>query len=978
MANIGDDYDLICATRLLFDWALLVDSIGSSSTISEAKVEIYNQHKKDLADLKYIIRKYVPQKYNEVFRKEDEKLSNYVSYSYHTNDGDTSKVKKKNKEDFSKYISGIIKDINPDSSDIELLEDIKTRIELRLFMPKQKNTDNRVIPHQLYWYELKKILNNAERYLPFLLEADEDGWTVSEKIESIFLFRIPYYVGPLNENSRRSWLVRKAGKIYPWNFTQIVDLDASEQNFIQRMTNTCTYLPGEPVLPKDSLCYHKFSVLNEINNLRINGERIDVALKQDIYNNLFLKMKKVTRKKLIEYLICNGFISKDEVDSVTGIDIEIKSNLTPQIAFRQLLGSGILSETDVERIIERSSYAEDKTRLSRWIEQNYPQINEADRKYICNLKLKDFGRLSRRFLCDFEGSDCETGEITTILSAMWNTNYNLMELLSERFTFKQELENFSVDYYSDHSHTLDDRLNDMYLSNAVRRPVYRTLDIVSDIKKAFGEPTKIFVEMTRGSKPEQKGKRTSSRKQQILDLYSKCRDEDVKELKRQLEDMGEYCDNKLQGDKLFLYYMQLGKCMYSEEPIDLDRLGSKAYDIDHIYPQALVKDDSIINNKVLVLSSENGKKSDSYPISDDIRHKRRGFWEHLRNVGLISEEKYKRLVRSTPFTDEEKLGFINRQLTETSQSTKAIATLLKEQFPDAEVVYCKAGLVSDFRQQFGIYKSRVYNDLHHAVDAYLNIVTGNVYNMKFSKRWFSVDSHYSIKTTTLFTHPVVCGTTTVWGGEETLAKVKKIVSKNNAHFTQFSYFKKGGLFDQMPVSKGEGLVPLKKNMPTEKYGGYNKAGAMFYIPVRYQAKNKSEILIMSVELLCGEKFLQDQAFAREYSFRRLNYILGKTVDDVSFPMGMRPWKVNTVLSLDGFRVCIAGIGSRGKCLVAQPFVQFSSDVFWQYYLKKIESFNDKCKKNANYIYDEDYDKISVEKNIELYDLYINKLNNSIY
>lgn len=117
-------------------------------------------------------------------------------------------------------------------------------------------------------------------------------------------------------------------------------------------------------------------------------------------------------------------------------------------------------------------------------------------------------------------------------------------------------------------------------------------------------------------------------------------------------------------------------------------------------------------------------------------------WHH---IGVISDEKYKRLIRSTPFTDDEKYGFINRQLTETSQSTKLIAGLLKERFQNIDIVYVKAGLVSDFRHEFDLPKSRTYNDLHHAVDAYLNIVAGNVYNMRFSKRWFSVDSKYSIK-----------------------------------------------------------------------------------------------------------------------------------------------------------------------------------------------------------------------------------------
>ena len=73
-------------------------------------------------------------------------------------------------------------------------------------------------------------------------------------------------------------------------------MEKCRENFISRMTATCSYL-GEPVLPKDSLLYSKFIVLNEINNIKINGKEISVNLKQDIYNDLFLSGKKVTKKK---------------------------------------------------------------------------------------------------------------------------------------------------------------------------------------------------------------------------------------------------------------------------------------------------------------------------------------------------------------------------------------------------------------------------------------------------------------------------------------------------------------------------------------------------------------------------------------------------------------------------------------------------------------------------------------------------------
>ena len=127
--------------------------------------------------------------------------------------------------------------------------------------------------------------------------------------------------------------------------------------------------------------------------------------------------------------------------------------------------------------------------------------------------------------------------------------------------------------------------------------------------------------------------------------------------------------------------------MYSGEQIDFDSLGNDAlYNIDHIFPQAKTMDDSL-DNKVLVLSRLNGEKSDDYPIKSVIRQKMHGFWTMLRDKGLISKRKYERLTRSTRLTAEELTGFIQRQLVETRQSTKAVTVLLKEVFPQFAYKY---------------------------------------------------------------------------------------------------------------------------------------------------------------------------------------------------------------------------------------------------------------------------------------------------
>ena len=96
-------------------------------------------------------------------------------------------------------------------------------------MPKQLTASNGVIPNQVHAKEMKKILSNAERYLPFLREKDETGLSVSEKIMKLFSFQIPYYVGPTTEKSNKDggngWVVRKEeGQVLPWNIDEKIDM----------------------------------------------------------------------------------------------------------------------------------------------------------------------------------------------------------------------------------------------------------------------------------------------------------------------------------------------------------------------------------------------------------------------------------------------------------------------------------------------------------------------------------------------------------------------------------------------------------------------------------------------------------------------------------------------------------------------------------------------------------------------------------
>ena len=247
---------------------------------------------------------------------------------------------------------------------------------------------------------------------------------------------------------------------------------------------------------------------------------------------------------------------------------------------------------------------------------------------------------------------------------------------------------------------------------------------------------------------------------------------------------------------LYLYYSQMGKCMYSGRPIDIDDLDNvNVYDIDHIYPFSKSNDDSL-TNKVLVCSALNREKTNSYPISDSVRSKMAGFWKMLHEKGLINDEKYHRLTRATPFSEDEFENFVARQLVETRQSTKAAAGILRRFFgEETKIVYSKARAVSAFRQKFGFAKCRSVNDLHHAKDAYLNIVAGNILDTKYTSAFCrSADfgnEYYNLSKPFDYN---VAGAWIIDKGQS-LKTVHSLMAKNNILLTRQPVMKSGALFE---------------------------------------------------------------------------------------------------------------------------------------------------------------------------------------
>lgn len=517
-------------------------------------------------------------------------------------------------------------------------------------------------------------------------------------------------------------------------------------------------------------------------------------------------------------------------------------------------------------------------------------------------------------------------------------------------------------------------VEEQYVSPAVKRQIWQTLQVIKEIKKVMGkEPERIFVEMARES---QESKRTESRKKQLIDLYKVCKEEE-KEIYEKLE---KHEEQHLRKDKLFLYYTQRGHCMYSGERIEFDDLWDNTkYDIDHIYPQSKTMDDSL-NNRVLVKKEYNSKKSDDYPISSDIQKKQGGFWKSLLDGNFITKEKYERLVRKTELTSDELAGFIERQIVETRQSTKVVADLLKKAMPDSEIVYVKARSVSKFRQDYDFVKVRDMNDLHHAKDAYLNIVVGNAYYTKFTKNavWFIKENpgrSYNLEK--MFIHDISRNGKVAWqaGNKGTIKTVRNVMNKNNILVTRRSYEVKGGLFDQQIMKKGKGQVPVKTSderlHDINKYGGYNKAaGAYFMLVKSTDAKGNEQRTIEFVPIYKKDYIERSKENALEY----LREIMKER--KLSKPVILiNKIKIDTLFKVDGFYMWLSGrTGNRLVFKGANELILSDEETK---ILKKVIKFTKRKMENKN-VELSAFDGINEEELVHLYDVFVSKLQNTIY
>lgn len=879
---LGEDFIILEKIKGIYNGIQLKEILGNkqdgspNASISEAMIVKYEKFRNDLVLLKKVIKENCSGNiYYEIFRSKEKEIANYENYI-------NNKIKPKAGSDNRKTFYDKIKKVLSTKVNEDISYILK-EIEEERFLVKLNTRDNSIIPYQLHEMELSRIIDNQGEYYPVLKDN-------KDKILKILNFRIPYYVGPLNENSEFGWLQRQRSegkvRILPWNYENVIDIDATAEKFIERMTNYCTYLPDEKVLPFNSIIYTLYLYYNEINKVEFNNNQLDKTEKEKLKNEVFLENNIVTEKKLKEWYVQQINRSFSDI-TVTKLQGEGKANVTlkPIRDFNRIYGK-ITEDNiiEIETIIYWLTVYEDKKIVARRLRKEL-NLSEEKVKEILKLKYSGWGRFSRKLLDEIKSvndSYCKK----SILEVLRDTNLNFMQIINDDYYgFNKVIDEINGSDKIEKINFERD-IKPLQGSPSLKKGVGQAVKQIEEVIKLMGDtPQNIFIEFAR---EDQESKRTIARREKMLKLYEEIEDlnSDDKEIIKILKDS----KTKIDNESLYLYFIQRGKCMYTQEPLNIDEL--QHYQTDHIIPRSLIKDDSL-SNKVLVKGMENQNKSDR-ELKNDIINKNKKWWSDLLKCNLISKRKYDNLLHGSQNLKEKvEKDFINRQLVEVRQISKHVTNLLRRAYghKGTNVVAIKASLVDDFKSQYNIYKSREINDFHHARDAYVAAVVGQYILNRYPsmKAEFIYDDYLKYKISEKDKRRDkygfiissmkrnFCDSDTgevLWEANEMINNVNKVLSYNDCIITRKTEVMSGGMFNltRMPKVEKKKLtgkeVSLRNNkntfLPPEKYGYYNGVQESYYSIIEFTDKKKRVKRLVGVPIMVSSRLKNSKDGLYEY------------------------------------------------------------------------------------------------------------------
>ena len=539
----------------------------------------------------------------------------------------------------------------------------------------------------------------------------------------------------------------------------------------------CEFEKGRKVCPKSSPVFQEFKIWQMLNNLKVDGEYLDLEYKQLLFRELSIR-KELSKADTLKLLFgkpkghemnfrklegnrtqATLFQAYSKILSLSGHDeIDFSKSADEIIDKTAAVFSALGISTDILAFDSSKSGKEmENEPLYRLWHLMYSYTEDNSKTGYNSLVSKlheefgftpEYGKILASVTFEDDYGSLSTKAICRILPFMKNgMEYSAActeagYRHSQRSLTKDEIENKEY----------KDRL-DILPKNSLRNPVVekilnQMINVINGVIDTYGKPDEIRIELARELK------KNAAERQKAIDAINKSTKEnkEIEEILKRDFGMAHVSRNSIIRYKLYMELKDNGfKTLYSNTYIPREDLFSKRFDIEHIIPQSRLFDDSFAN-KTLESKDINITKGDMTAI-DFIADKygQEGVERYKSTVDMlfgkeaISKTKYHNLLRTQNDIPE---NFIQRDLRDTQYiSRKALEILgdivksvvatsgeitarLREDWGLVDVMkelnwdkYDKSGMTEYYNDSDGRIISRIKdwtkrNDhRHHAMDA---------------------------------------------------------------------------------------------------------------------------------------------------------------------------------------------------------------------------------------------------------------------
>ena len=555
--------------------------------------------------------------------------------------------------------------------------------------------------HESYRNELIKLLEVQSEFYPKLKGIIND-------ILCIYDSKREYYEGPGSYKSPT-----------PYGCYQLDENgNVIKINLIDKMRGRCTYFPNELRAPKWSYSACLFNLLNDLNNLTIQGVKIAEDQKQELISEYVNKGKSVTIPAIAK--VCG--VKKEDIFGFR-IDKSEKPIFTKFEGYNELL--------KIAKFVNEEATIEGNKQLVDGISEiltKEKSIEVRERKLVDDLKLstslaKEIAKLGG--FTTYHSLSFKA--INLILDDLLRTSKNQMELYTEA-GIKPYNHNFSQ------NNQLCANLSDWIVSPVVKRSINETIKVFNALRKYLktqsgddAEFSDVVVELAR--------EKNSQEKKDLIKKIQKANEEKRYKIMELVENRKL---TRAEFERISLLVEQDFKCAYSLKPIELsDVFKAGILEVDHIIPLSISLSDAQ-SNKILVYQRENQAKGQRSPFQYFSSGKTKITFERFKeyvtkNSNFSNAKKRNLLYLGNPVEDMK--GFIDRNLVDTRYASRETYNLLKSFFTyhniNTKIKVINGSATSYFRKKAYLSKNREETYAHHAQDAMIIAGFANTKLMKF-------------------------------------------------------------------------------------------------------------------------------------------------------------------------------------------------------------------------------------------------------